>query len=428
MKNTAPHLAVSGASMDKIVPKRRSKKMLTIGAASFVVLVGVFWSWRAMPHGLQVSSNDVVIATVQKGLFEDNILLRASAVPFQSIILDSVESGRVEEVNVHDGALVTKGQLLFRLSNPQRNIELLARQAEHAQQISNLSNLRVMQEASRTEHQRRLADLKFAFAQSEKKYARDVKLASQGFISSVALEESRDQLLQQQRSLKDEEESSENEAKVRANAQLQMETAIDGLQSGLKLVQASVEALAVRAPAAGRLTGFSLQIGQTVKTDDHIGRIDDPSRFKLTAQVDEFYLNRIGVGRHGAVRYNGHDYPIEVISVYPQIKNGRFGIDMIFGKTQPEALNPGQSMDVQVTLGEPSQALLVPNGAFINDSGGSWVFVVGKDGKQVERRDIKIGRRSNSQIEVVSGLGPGEQVIVSSYAAFGKSLQLELTN
>jgi HlyD family secretion protein len=428
MNTNPPHQAISGASMDKIVPKRRGKSALIAGAIFVVVLIVGYLIWHAMPRGLQVAATDVSIGTAEKGIFQDNIIVRASAAPLHSIILDSVEVGRVEEVSVRDGAMVNKGQLLFRLSNPQRNIELLARQAERAQQISNLSNLRVMQEASRTEHQRRLSDLKFALAQGEKKHDRDIKLASQGFISAVALDESGDLLLQQKHALQDEIESSEKEAVVRSNAQTQMESAIDGLQSGLQLVQASVEALAVRAPSSGRLTGFSLEVGQTVKTNDRIGRIDDPTQFKLTALVDEFYLNRISVGRAALMHQGDKDYAVEVSALYPQIKSGRFAIDMVFKKDQPETISPGQSMDTQITLGEPSQALLLPNGPFVNDSGGGWVFVLGADGKTAEKRTIKIGRRNNSQIELLSGLLAGEKVIISGYTAFGNTQRLQLTN
>jgi HlyD family secretion protein len=354
-------------------------------------------------------------------------VVRASAEPLHSVILDSVESGRVEEVSASDGALVAKGQLLFRLSNPQRNLELLARQAEHAQQISNLSNLRVAQEASQTDHRRRLSDLEFALAQTDKQHARNLKLAAQGFISGVALEESQDRADQQRRALRLEREASDTEIKVKRDALAQLEHAIAELNSGLALVNATVDALAVRAPVDGRLTGFRLQVGETVKTDQHIGRIDDPRRFKLAAQVDEFYLNRVGPGRHGLVHLGEADYPVAVSAVYPQIKDGRFSVEMVFSDAQPAPLSPGQSLDAQLTLGEPAGALLLPNGAYAGDSGGAWVFVLARDGVNAARRPVRLGRRSNSQIEVVSGLAPGEQVIVSGYAAFGKAERIQLT-
>ncbi|MDL2355750.1 MAG: efflux RND transporter periplasmic adaptor subunit [Pseudomonadota bacterium] len=427
MDRVPPHLAVTGAAMDMRVPKRRGPLLARIAAGVLLAAAGAYAAWHFMPRGLQVAAQDVRLAAVEQGVFLDDIVVRASAEPLNSVILDSVESGRVEEVFARDGALVKKGQLLFRLSNPQRNLELLARQAEHAQQISNLSNLRVAQEAGRTDHQRRLSDLEFSLAQAEKQHARNARLAAQGFISTVGLEESADKLAQQRRAAGEERASSDTEARVRRDALAQMETAIKGLQSGLLLVNATVDALAVRAPVDGRLTGFRLQIGETVKTDQHIGRIDDPDRFKLAALVDEFYLNRVAVGRHASVRQGDQTYAADVSTIYPQIKEGRFTLEMVFTKGQPAVLSPGQSLDAQVTLGEPGKALLLPNGAYLNETGGAWVFVLGRDGQSVTRRAVRSGRRSNSQVEILSGLAPGEQVIVSSYAAFEKTERLQLT-
>ncbi len=413
--------------MDSVAPKRRGKRLLFACAGAALLALLAYGAWQWVPRGLQVSSAEARLAAVEKGVFRDDIVVRATAEPLNSVILDSVESGRVEEIFAKDGALVKKGQLLFRLSNPQRNLELLERQAEHAQQISNLSNLRVSQEAGRTEHQRRLSDLEFALQQGEKQHARNLRLHAQGFISNVALEESNDRVAQQRRTLAEERASTETDQRVRRDAITQMEAAIRGLQSGLLLVNATVDALAVRAPVDGMLTGFRLQIGQTVRTDQNIGRVDDPSRFKLAAQVDEFYLNRVGIGRHGSVRHGDRDYPVEVSTVYPQIREGRFTLEMVFAKEQPAVLSPGQSLDAQITLGEPAQALLLPNGAYVNDTGGAWVFVLGRDGQTITRRTIQIGRRSNSQVEIRSGLAQGEQVVVSSYAAFGKAERLQLT-
>jgi HlyD family secretion protein len=413
--------------MDQPRVRKRGKRYAVAASAlaATIILGAILWSF--VPRGLQVAREDVRIAAVERGVFRDDIVVRAIAEPLNSVILDSVESGRVEEVIARDGAMVAKGQLLFRLSNPQRNLELLARQAEHAQQISNLSTLRLAQEASQSEHRRRLSELEFALTQGEKQHARNLKLSSQGFISSVALEESQDRVAQQRHAVVLEREAISAEVKVKRDALAQLEKATRELSSGLALVGATVEALAVRAPAAGMLTGFRLQVGQTVKTDQHIGRIDDPNRFKLAAQVDEFYLNRVAVGRQGTVTQGDTAWPVAVSTIYPQIKEGRFTVEMVFSKGQPPVLSPGQSLDAQITLGEPAGALLLPNGAFVNDSGGAWVFVVAANGEDAQRRNVRLGRRSNSQIEILSGLAPGDQVIVSGYASFGKAERLQLT-
>ena len=412
--------------MDKQLPRRRGKAIV-IGCALAIALAGAaaaLWSW--MPRGLAVPASELRVARVERGIFLDEIVVRASAAPLKAVILDSVESGRVEEVYARDGALVQKGQLLFRISNPQRNLDLLARQADRAQQISNLSTLRLSQQASRSEHQRRLDDLTFALEQARKQHARNVRLAAQGFIASVALEESADKLEQQQHALAQEQRADAAEASVRRDALDQLDAAIEGLSAGLKLLSATVDALAVRAPAAGRLTDFRLQVGESIATGKNVGRIDDPSRFKLTASIDEFYLNRIAVGRHGSVTQDGRDYPVDISTIYPQITDGRFAIELRFTQEQP-TLRPGQSLDAQLTLGRPAPALLLPNGAYINDSGGVFVYRLSADGREAERRAVRIGRRSNAQIEVLAGLAAGERVIVSGYAAYGNSPKLQIS-
>jgi HlyD family secretion protein len=426
--NTTPlphRKPATGAAMDTIVPRRRGRTIALALAGAAAVLAAGFALHAWMPRGLQVAARDIRIATVERGIFRDDIAVRASAEPLTAVLLDSVESGRIEEVVARDGDLVTQGQLLFRITNPQRNLELLARQSEYAQQISNLETLRVAEQSNRTERQRRLDDLSFALEQADKALARSARLAEQGFVSAVALEEARDRRDKARRALLLEERSIEAEDKVRGNALARLEETIAGLAAGLRLVQATVDALAVRAPIAGRLTDFRLQVGESIATGKRVGRIDDPRRFKLAALVDEYYLNRVAVGRQGFVTQDGRRYAVKVGTVYPQIKEGRFTAELLFTGEQPP-LSPGQSVDAQITLGEPAPALLLPNGAFVADSGAAWVYRVGADG-QAERRDIRAGRRNHAQIEVLSGLAPGDRVIVSGYSAFGNAQRLQIS-
>jgi HlyD family secretion protein len=282
--------------------------------------------------------------------------------------------------------------------------------------------------AGDSDYRRRLSDLEFSLDQARKEYDRNFKLSQKGYISAMSLEISSDKRDQLELSVASEKASNQNETRVKHDAIVQMEQAINGLRSGLTLIESTVDALAVRAPVGGRLTGFRLQLGETVKVDQHIGRIDDPSLFKLTAQVDEFYLNRVVVGRRGTVRRSEQSYAVSVSTIYPQLKDGRFMLELTFVDAQPEGLSPGQSLDADITLGESVPALLLPNSAFVNDSGAAWVYVLNKDGDLAERRTIKAGRRTSKQIEVLSGLVAGDRVIVSSYASFGNLPTLQLKN
>jgi HlyD family secretion protein len=411
--------------MDRPLPKGRPNYVI-VAVGVLLLLGGIAAISQLIPHGRRVAEGDIRIATVQEGLFHNDVVVRSTAAPLHTIMLDALESGRVEEVLVNDGALVAKDALLFRLSNPQLRLNLVAREADRAQQISNLSALRVSIETSQTEHQRRMLDLNFALTQAEKQYTRNASLAKTGVIAAVALEESEDRLVQQRHAFEDEKTRAVIEMRIKRDGIRQMEQAIEQLDAGLKVVSDAIEGLAVRAPIAGRLTDFRLQLGEIVKSEQRIGRIDDPSQFKLTAQIDEYFLGSVSTGKKGSVNVNGRDYAVEVSRVFPQITDGRFLIELLFAGETPTEMNPGQSAETRITLGGTSPGLILPNDAFLNDSGGAWAFVLALDGRSAERRKIRVGRRSNSQVEVTSGLAPGERVIVSTYAGFGKAERLQI--
>ena len=434
---------MNGAAMDRVSPKRRPNYLVLVVGA-LVVLGCIAALVQLAPRGLRVAAGDIRVATVQRGFFRNDILVRSAAAPLHTVILDALESGRVEEVLVNDGALVAKGELLFRLFNPQLRLDLVAREADRAQQISNVSNLRVTLETSQTEHQRRLLDLGFAVAQARRLQARNASLRDGGFISAATLEDSQDRLAQQQQALEDEKTRFAVEVRTKREGVRRMEEAIEQLDTGLQVVNESIEALAVRAPIAGRLTDFRLQVGEIVQPEQHIGRIDDPSQFKLVAEVDEYYLGGLAVGKQGQVNFNGRGYPVEISRVFPQVRDGRFSIELLFTHEAPGGLSPGQSAETRIELGAASDTrtgrsagsrvapgergseLLLPNDAFLNDTGGTWVFVVAPDGKTAERRAIRVGRHNDGQVEVAAGLAPGERVIVSAYGAFGKAERLEI--
>lgn len=418
--------AISGTQMDEIVPKRRRWRVPLIAALAVIAAVVVL-VFRALPSGLTVQSSDVRIATVAQGVFQDEIVVRTSIEPAISIMLDAVEAGRVEEVTVRDGAMVKAGDLLFRLSNPQRQLDLLARQSDLAQQLSNLISLRVQYEEIKNGYRRRLSDLRAGLVRAEKRHIRYIELSRQGFVSQTELESSADDLSQYRNNLEDEQRSQHEELQANRSALAQMQKAIDGLNSGIDVVTTSIDALAVRSPIDGRLTNFALHVGALVKLGDRVGRIDDPERFKLVAEIDEFYLNRVDLGDSCRRSLDSKDYDAKVTRTNPQVRDGRFTVEFVFETTLPDRLRAGQSLDCRLILGEPRTALILESGAFVNDTGGAWAFVIAPNGRHAERRAIRIGRRSNTQLEVLGGLAAGERVIVSSYGIFGKSQRLTLT-
>lgn len=423
----SPH-AISGAAMDQPVPPQRGRRW-AIGAALLAVaavLSGAAWTW--MPRGLAVKAADVRIASVERALFRDEIAVRATALPLHSVMLDAVEAGRVEAVLVRDGALVERGQVLFRLSNPQRRLELLQRESERAQQISNALTLRVNLVAAQAERERRLSEQRFALELAVRQHEREAALARQGFVSSAALQDSAARVAQLRRQLDLDQASHASQDRMRESAVTQMEQATARLEKGLELVSANVAALAVQAPISGRLTDFRLQVGETVSPGKSLGRIDDPFHYKLAAQVDEYYLHRVAPGRAGSAMVNGVAYALTVSRIMPQVREGRFAVELAFAGAVPPQLQPGQGADTLITLGDSARVLLLPNDAFISDASGLTAYVIGADGRRAQRRAVRIGRRNHRQVEVLAGLAPGERVIVSSYAAFGNAATIDLTH
>lgn len=421
-----PSDRVTGAAMDRPLPRKRPNYLLlSVGGVGLVVAIAAI-AWL-VPRGLNVSESDLRTATAEKGMFRDDALVRARAAALHTVMLDVLETGRVEEVLVNDGALVNKGDLLFRLFNPQLRLNLVAREAERTQQISNLSNMRVEMETRQSDHERRLLDLNFAVSQARRLHARYASLRPSGYISASTFEDSEDKLSQLEQTVTDENTRFATEMRVKREAIRQMQQAIAHLDSGLQVVNESIQELAVRAPIAGRLTDFQLQVGEIVEPEQHIGRIDDPSRFKLLADVDEYYLGRVSVDERGRAIVDGVEYEVAVTRVFPQVTDGRFSIELLFTEEAPTAMSPGESVETRISLGQTRPALILPNDAFLTDGGGAWVFVVSRDGRSAERRTVHFGRRNNSQVEVAGGLAEGERVIVSSYAAFGGAKRLQIS-
>jgi HlyD family secretion protein len=182
------------------------------------------------------------------------------------------------------------------------------------------------------------------------------------------------------------------------------------------IAQTSLGQLNIRAPVSGQVSGFDIQLGQSLQQGERIGQIDSSGADKLMADVDEFYLGRVQVGQGASADIDGKTYRLKVSKIYPQVRNGQFSIDLVFVGPEPQSIQRGQTVQAKLTLGDSSRAVLIPNGAFFNDTGGNWVFVVDSGGKSATKRQVQLGRKNSDFIEVVSGLKPGERVVTSSYS------------
>jgi HlyD family secretion protein len=189
------------------------------------------------------------------------------------------------------------------------------------------------------------------------------------------------------------------------------------LETSLALARRNLEDLNVRAPVDGKLSGFDVEIGESIDRGGRLGQIDDPDAYKLNARIDEFYLGRVDIGQVATAKHNGQELELRVSKIYPQVKDGQFEVDMTF-EEQPVGLRRGQTLQLRLTLGDNSDATLIPNGSFYQETGGNWVFVVAPDETEAVKRNVRLGRRNTDFIEVLEGLEPGEKVITSPYTSY----------
>jgi len=374
--------------------------------------------WLFAPHGNSQSVNPtrLSIATVQQGIFEDFLPLRSRVTPLVTVYLDAVEGGRVEQLAVEDGATVVKGQLLAVLSNADLQLSTLARQTEVEQQLNNMRSQELALQQARSANRRDLNQAQTDLSKAQRLHDLQRPLAQKGFVSAKAFNDTQDDLEYQRRRLAILQRSIAEDEQLQSSQLAQLRASASSLNQSLSIARDSLSQLQLRAPASGQLSGFSIQLGQSLQRGGRIGQIDSAGRSKLVADVDEFYLGRVAVGQLATLESDGKTYGLKVAKIYPQVRSGQFQIDLVFDGPEPPALQRGQTMQTKLTLGDAARAVLIPNGAFSNDTGGNWVFVVDSGGKSATRRAVQLGRRNSDFIEVLGGLKPGERVINSSYS------------
>lgn len=415
----------SGAGMDRTLPQPRWRWLGRAAlAAAAAVVAALAWQQRVIGVPVQVST--LSIATATPGVFDDVLVTRASVQPLHMVLLDAADNGRVEQVLVGDGATVEAGQLLFVLASSQRAQELMQRSSEAAQQLANLATFRAAFVAGQAQQRRELTQAGFELERARRAHQRNQALAATGFVSPAVLEESADRQAQAQRLLDQLRADGDAELATREQSVRAMERAVAELERGLAAMRTASDGLAVRAPVAGRLTGFALQLGESVRAGTRIARIDSAGRFKLTTRVDEFHLARVTEGLHGTLEHAGRSHPLSVSRIDPQVTDGRFSVELSFDNEGPADLQPGQNLDARLTLGRPGPALLLKDGGFATDTGGAWAFVLDADGRHAERRELQLGRRAGGVIEVLAGLRPGERVVVSPYRPYLNATSLRL--
>lgn len=404
--------------MDQPIAKPKiSRRRLYIGAGlAAAALVAAAAAWLVPGAGaLTLKRSEVEVAEVARAPFQDYLPLRAEVAPLTTVFVTAVEGGQVTEVLVQEGAQVPAGAALARLANPQLDLAVTGREADIAARLGDVSGQELALQRARAEREQEVADTAYKLLTARRELDKRQRLHDAGFESDAGVKTFADEAAYHQQHLDALRRDQAQEARFGQAQSAQIRQLVDRLRSNLQIVQASRGALVVRAPAAGRLTNFNLQPGQPLKAGETVGQVDSEAAYKLTAEIDEYYLGRIVPGQAATVEIGGRPVAVKVLRVLPQVNGGRFRAEFAFTSAPPAGLRRGQGLDLRLTLGDTRPALVLPNGGWLEASNGTFAFVVKGSGR-AERRAIAIGRRNPQQVEVLKGLRPGERVVVSSYA------------
>jgi len=389
--------------MDRAIARKPLWRRFALPVAVGVLALGAgVWALSG-PAGsvYRVPINQLTIGPVTKGPFEDFIAVRGTIAPLITDYLTTDQGGTVKQVLVEDGAMVKRGQPLVILSNPTLQLQVASQQLAFEQ--------------TRFKYLHDLLDIEHQIAKLKNDLVRDKVLLDGNAIAPSAYKQEQEDYDYNVKLRTAIMASRDVEQKVRATQLTQGETS-----NPTAIANASVDALTIKAPMDGALSALDAEVGQSKAPGAVLGQVNSADRFKLMAQVDEFYLGRVNLGQETLFSVNGEDFKAQVAKVYPQVTNGTFKVDFHFVGTAPTGIHVGQAIDLKVELGGASEALMLPNGSFYQDTGGNWVFVVTPDGHAAVKRNVRMGRRNPQFVEILDGLSPGEKVIVSSYQAYQK--------
>lgn len=391
----------------------------------FILVLILYFIFRDTTSSMAVDKNRITIATVDESEFSDYIRVIGQVLPSRMIYLDAIEGGRVEERLHEEGAMVEKGDVILRLSNPLLNIGIMQSEADLAYQENELRNTRISMEQERLGlKQERIGMWKEFLAKRRrceqyKRLMEEQLIAREDFLQAS---EEYDAVCAQLSVL---DERIRQDSLFRLTQISSLDENIMNMKRSLALVRGRLENLKVKAPIDGQVGNLEAQIGQSISAGEHIGQIIT-SDLKVQALIDEHYVERVVRELPADFTRDGENYKLEVTKVYPEVKEGQFRTDFRFTTGRPENIRAGQTYHINLQLGDPVKAILIPRGGFFQITGGRWVYVVDENGKFAVRRPVRIGRQNPQYYEVTEGLAPGEKVIISGYELFGDNEKLIL--
>ena len=408
--------------MDRVIEKKKGFQLKKHGpyvAGGCLLLTVLGWLvFGNHASTLRVTQDELTISEVKSAEFKDYVRTNGQVMPIQVVQISPEEGGIVMEKVVEEGSMVHKGDVIVRLSNSNLDLRILNAESELAEKQNLLRNTQVAMQQDRLNNLTEQAQLDMDTHRKQRTFEQNKRLYDAKMINREAYVQSQEdyQLSAQKRSLVS--RRLKQDSLYRSVQMDQMEDNLQNMRRNVMLVRQRKSKLEVRATATGELGLLDVELGQSIQPGQMIGQLNDLSDYKVQAQIDEHYIDRVRQGLTATFTRGDKQYQLQVRKVYPEVREGKFRCDFIFRGERPENIRTGQTYYIDMELGQPEQALLIPRGTFFQTTGGQWIFVLDKSGSKAYRRNIRVGRQNPQYYEVLEGLEPGERVVTSGYEAF----------
>jgi HlyD family secretion protein len=400
--------------MDTIIKRKTNKNKYILVALPIILIFGFFvFTSVTKKRSLTIKASEITIKTVENDNFEDFMAFQAKAVPLNSMFINIIEGGAVQEIFVENGDKVIKGQPLARLYNPNAELAYMQQETAIIEQINNLNKAKLDLRNQELNLAKDLISIEHDYLDAKNLYDLNTKLSDEEILSKNELEKTKENYRFQKERMYIIKQSIKKEKQANQIQIEQLNQSITIMDKSLGILRTNKKNFLIAAPLAGRLSSFEPILGKTYAQNTSIGTIDDRKGYKLVADLDEFYLARIAVRQKGTVHFDNKLIEVQITKLNPEIKNGRFQVELDFVSSKNLDLRQGLSFGVKLNLSEKTKTKVLSKGSFYEETNGKWIFVV--KGDKAERRDIKLGRENPLYYEVLSGLNANEKVITSSY-------------
>lgn len=395
------------------------KKNIPYAVAAIFMILVVALLLRDNSSTLRVDANILTISPVEQTEFNDYVRLAGTVKPITTVQISPMESGLVERIVAEEGTMVRKGDVIVELSNNSLSMQILNSEADLAEKQNILRNTLISMEQNRLNLRQEQMQLDMEVERKRRAFTNNDVLYKKELLARETWLQSKEdyEYSVKRRSLIMERQK--QDSLYRTNQVKQMESDLQSMARNMQLIRQRVDNLLVKAPIDGEVGALDVVLGRNVGSGSSIGQINDMSAFKVATLIDEHYIDRIVVGLPATIERQERKYDMVIRKVYPEVSGGQFRADFTFAGDIPENIRIGQTYHINLQLGEASEAVIIPRGAFYQTTGGSWIYVVDPSGEKAYRRDIRIGRQNPQHYEVLEGLEPGEKVITSTYENFG---------